>query len=344
MHDPSQSAVAAPAHKIEAFSFGDPTPVLEARSMLDYIQCLEEGRWYAPPVSLEGLSRTFRSSPHHASAIYVKRNILASTFIPHRMLSRGDFARFALDYLILGNSYLERQDSLARKPLALKPALAKYVRRGVEHLDQYFFVQGYGEEHPFKRGKIFHLMEPDIHQEIYGLPEYLGALQSALLNESSTLFRRKYYINGSHAGYILYVNDAGQNEQDIDAMRQALKNAKGPGNFRNLFLYAPGGKKDGVQVIPISEVAAKDEFLGIKDATRDDVLAAHRVPPQLLGIIPKNTGGFGAVGPAAQVFVKNELEPLQARFAELNEWIGEEVISFRQYALDLPAMPAKRTG
>ncbi|CAJ2875604.1 portal protein [Burkholderia pseudomallei] len=41
-------------------------------------------------------------------------------------------------------------------------------------------------------------------------------------------------------------------------MRDALKNAKGPGNFRNVFMYAPGGKKDGIQLIPVSEVAAKD--------------------------------------------------------------------------------------
>ncbi|MFP3604649.1 hypothetical protein SB753_22365 [Paraburkholderia sp. SIMBA_053] len=42
-------------------------------------------------------------------------------------------------------------------------------------------------------------------------------------------------------------------------MRAALKNSKGPGNFRNLFMYAPNGKKDGIQVIPVSEVTAKDE-------------------------------------------------------------------------------------
>ena len=174
-----------------------------------------------------------------------------------------------------------------------------------------------------------------MHQEIYGLPEYIGAIQSALLNESSTLFRRKYYINGSHAGYILYVSDPAQDPKDVDAMREALKGSKGPGNFRNLFLYSPNGKKDGIQLIPISEVAAKDEFLGIKDATRDDVLAAHRVPPQLLGIVPKNAGGFGSIGNAAEVFVKNEIEPLQMRFRELNDWIGEEVVAFTPY--ELPA-------
>lgn len=327
------ATASGPAGSIQAFSFGDPTPVLDRRELLDYIECLDNGRWYEPPVSFDGLAKTFRSSPHHSSAIFVKRNILTSTFIPHALLSRADFSRFALDYLVFGNAYLERRDSVTGKALQLQASMAKYTRRGVEP-GRFFFVQGWGREHEFKRDRVFQLIEPDVHQEIYGLPEYLSALQAALLNESSTLFRRKYYINGSHAGYILYVSDPSQSEDDITAMRQALRDAKGPGNFRNLFLYSPNGKKDGVQVIPISEVAAKDEFLGIKNATRDDILAAHRVPPQLLGIVPNNTGGFGDMDKAARVFAKNELEPLQNRLREVNDWIGAEVVRFAPYGLE----------
>ena len=121
------------------------------------------------------------------------------------------------------------------------------------------------------------------------------------------------------------------NTTDADAIRTALKESKGVGNFRNLFLHAPSGKKDGVQIIPISEVAAKDEFLGIKNTTRDDMLAAHRVPPQLLGVVPTNSGGFGDVGKASQIFFENEIEPLQARFLELNDWLGVEAVRFRPY-------------
>jgi len=69
------------------------------------------------------------------------------------------------------------------------------------------------------------------------------------------------------------------NEDDVTGLRQALKDSRGPGNFRNLFLHSPRGKKDGVQLIPVSEVAAKDEFTGIKSVTRDDMLASIRVPP-----------------------------------------------------------------
>ncbi|WP_281391147.1 phage portal protein [Niveibacterium microcysteis] len=168
---------------------------------------------------------------------------------------------------------------------------------------------------------------------MYGLPEYLSALNSAWLNESATLYRRKYYLNGSHAGAIFYMTDTAQQQSDIDAFREALKSSKGPGNFRNLFVYAPNGKKDGIQVIPVSEIAAKDEFWNIKSVTRDDQLAAHRVPPQLMGIIPHNTGGFGDAGKAAEVFAQNEVVPLQERMKEVNEWLGEEVVRFEAYAL-----------
>lgn len=318
---------------VEAFTFGDPTPVLDKREILDYIECYALNKWYETPISFDGLAKSFRSATHQSSPIYFKANILTSSFIPHRLLSRQAFRRWALDYIVFGNGYLERRQNILGRSMTLEPALSKYTHRGID-LDTYWFVRGWGEEHEFRKGSVFHLMEPDISQEIYGLPEYLAALNSAWLNESATLFRRKYYLNGSHAGFILYMTDTAQNEADIDNLCQALKDSKGPGNFRNLFVYAPNGKKEGIQVIPVSEVAAKDDIFNIKNVTRDDMLAAHRVPPQLMGIIPNNTGGFGDVEKAARVFARNELVPLQSRFEELNDWIGEEVVKFDPYVIE----------
>jgi len=342
-HGGALVAPAAPAPAaaggIEAFTFGDPTPVMDRAEILDYAECWSTGRWYEPPVSWSGLAKTFRAGTHHSSALYFKRNVLASTFIPHKLLTRAAFSRLALDFLTFGNCYLEDRLNRLGSTLELLPAPARYMRR-CKDLELYVQVHGWQETHEFPRGSIFHLMEPDVSQEVYGLPEYLAALHSAWLNESATLFRRKYYENGSHAGFILYMTDAAQNEGDVAAIRQALKDSKGPGNFRNLFMYAPNGKKDGIQLIPVSEVAAKDEFFSIKNVTRDDMLAAHRVPPQLMGVVPANAGGFGAADTAAEVFGRNEVEPLQARFLELNDWLGEEVIRFRPYTLDTGAAAA----
>jgi len=60
------------------------------------------------------------------------------------------------------------------------------------------------------------------------------------------------------------------------------------------------------------------------------------VPPQLMGIIPTNTSGFGDSEKAARVFAANELEPLQERLLEMNDIVGKEVIRFRPYSLGEP--------
>lgn len=312
------------------FSFGDPEPVLSGRGIFDYIECLRMSKWYEPPIPLDGLARAARAAVHHASGINLKQNMIVARYIPHRLLSRADFSRFVLDFLIFGNAYLERRENLLGEILSISAPLAKYIRKGVDD-GQFFYVPHWGMEHEFPRGAVFHLLEPDVNQEIYGLPQYLSALNSAFLNEAATLFRRRYYANGSHAGFILYLTDATQAQSDIDALREALKRSKGPGNFRNLFVYAPNGKKDGLQLIPVSEIAAKDEFLNIKNVTRDDQLAAHRIPPQMLGIIPENAAGFGDVEKASFIFFQNEIQPLLARLEAINDWVGKSVVSFSPY-------------
>ncbi|MFQ0827128.1 phage portal protein [Serratia fonticola] len=329
---PAQQAKQQETTRAEAFTFGDPIPMLDRREILDYLECNIVDHWYEPPVSFSGLAKSFRAAVHHSSPIYMKRNVLVSMFQPHRLLSKQDFSRYALDFLVFGNAYLEARYNQLGGIMNLAPSLAKYTRVGVEP-GEYWWVQGWRDPFQFEKDSIFHLLEPDINQEIYGLPEYLSSLNSTWLNEAATLFRRKYYLNGSHAGFILYMNDAAHKQEDIDNLRKALKESKGPGNFRNLFMYAPGGKKDGLQLIPLAEVAAKDEFLNIKNVTRDDQLGSHRSPPQLLGILPNNTGGFGDVEKAARVFAINELAPLQERLSEINEWVGEEVIRFKPYDL-----------
>ncbi|MEX1197786.1 MAG: phage portal protein [Pseudohongiellaceae bacterium] len=324
----------AGARNIEAFSFGDPEPVTSMRDIWYEGVWLSPDEWYEPPVPLSILAQSYRATAHHGSALQVKRNILIRTFMPHPLLSRQTFAGLALDYLVFANGYLEERRSRLGSRLPFERLPAKYMRRGGRAADRYWWVPNFLDKTELPRGRVIHILEPDIDQSIYGVPDYLGSLQSAWLNESATLFRRRYYLNGSHAGFILYVNDPAQDQKDIDSMREALKNAKGPGNFRNLFLYSPNGKKDGVQVIPVSEVAAKDEFMHMKNITRDDQLAGHRIPPQIMGIIPQNTGGFGDVEKAARVFVANELAPLQATMQEINDRIGEEVVRFRPYSLE----------
>ena len=289
-------------------------------------------KYYNPPINLSYLAKALNASAHHNSAISVKKNILLSTCKTTALLPRTQLEKLVQDYLVFGNAFIEVVKNAFGGVIALRSPLAKYMRVGVDEGQFFQIVTGY-EEYEFKKGSVLQLINPDINQEIYGVPEYLAALQSAFLNESATLFRRKYYLNGAHAGSIIYMTDPTQNKDDVEAIKQQLRQTKGTGNFKNLFVYMPNGKKDGLQVIPLSDAVAKDDFLNIKNASRDDVLAAHRVPPQLMGIVPNNTGGFGDVEKATRVFFINEIIPLQERLKEINNWVGEEVITFSEYKL-----------
>lgn len=303
--------------------------MLDRRDFLSYVESSFNGRWYEPPVPMLALARTYNMSAHHKSAILYKRNQLLRSFVPSRWMNRDQFGKIVLNLLQLGNAFVQRTDNLAGRPLRFDNAPAMYTRVGKD--DQFWWVPGYKMEVAFDPGSVFQLLEDDIIQEIYGLPEFLSAMQSGLLGEAATIFRRRYYLNGSHAGYILYVSDEKFEQADSDALEEAVLAAKGPGNFRNVYLHIPGGKEKGVQVIPVGEAVAKDEFLNIKNVTRDDILAAHRVPPVLLGHIPQNAGGLGDPAKAADVFHVAEIEPLQLRLLAINDWAGVPAVGFAPY-------------
>ena len=54
----------APQQHAEAFTFGDPTPVMDKRDILDYAECIGNGRWFEPPVSFSGLAKSPVSYTH----------------------------------------------------------------------------------------------------------------------------------------------------------------------------------------------------------------------------------------------------------------------------------------
>lgn len=329
----ARGQAAKPVPAVTAFRFGDPESVIDRRELSQYFEMWHNGRWYEPPLPMGKLAQTFNMSPYHRSAIALKVNLLVSAQVPSRWLGSDAFERFALDFLQMGNGYLESVPNMAGGLARADHAPALHTRPGIEP-GKYWFVNGpMGDIHEFPTGRIFHLQQPDVAQEIFGMPEWLSALQSGLLNENATLFRRKYYLNGAHAGFVFYVSEPLADQDTVDAITDQLGQAKGIGNFRNLFMHIPNGKKDGVQIIPIADVTAKDEFSSIKTLSRDDMLAAHRTPPQLIGIVPTNSGGFGKVSEARDGYYETEIVPIARRMLRMNDWFGQPVLAFADYVL-----------
>jgi capsid portal protein len=86
-----------------------------------------------------------------------------------------------------------------------------------------------------------------------------------------------------------------------------------------MHINIPGGGEKAVQLIPIGDIAQKDEFQRIKEISANDIVIAHGVQPALAGIKPENTGGFGDIGKIEKYYRQNEVRGLVQPFTELND-------------------------
>lgn len=224
--------------------------------------------------------------------------------------------RAALDFVVFGEAYFQRLRNVIGQVLELRHLPAINMRRKVG--GGFVMLLAGGKELHFTEDEVEHVMDYDVEQDVYGVPDYLGGMHSLLLNESATLFRRRYYNNGAHAGFIFYTNDPNLSEEDEDALKEQMKASKGVGNFRSMFVNIPGGTDKAIQIIPVGDVATKDEFERIKNITRADIIAAHRMNPALAGIMPENSAGFGDIEKIDRVYTNNEIRPIAQLFLQVN--------------------------
>lgn len=315
-----------------AFSFGDPEPVM-SNNLADYTGTFLDihGEYYQPPVSLTGLAKLMTANPHHNSILHFKKNMILKWFVPmNDVLSYNTLQKLALDYVVTGNAYPQLFKNAFGRVTRVGPLPAVALRRKKD-ANKYLKLLKDGSSIEFKEGEVLHLREPDLLQDIYGVPEYLGGIQSVMLSEDAGLFRRKYYLNGAHMGYILLTNDADLDDEDAKNIEKMVKQSKGPGNFRSMYInIGKSNAKEPVQVIPVGDIGTKDEFERIKNITKNEILSMHRMYPGLSGVMPENNNGFGDLQKMMEVYYELEAIPLQQAFLELNDLVGREIVRFKE--------------
>ena len=137
-----------------------------------------------------------------------------------------------------------------------------------------------------------------------------------LLNEDATLFRRRYFKNGAHMGYIFYSSASGLSEPDQETIETAVKSSKGVGNFRNMFLHIPGGREKDIQSLPVGDFSTKDEPEKLKNMSRGDMNAAHRMP--------EGNANFSDITKVDAIYQKNEISPIHQQLGTINDWLPDK--------------------
>ena len=265
-----------------------------------------DGYW-EPPVDRHLLANLTRRNAQHGGIVVSRANMAAGRYISGGMSAQQVQAAF-LNLVQFGDVALLKIRNGFKQPVRLFP-LPSYRTRAAGDGGAVVLERN-NQVRKYKARDIIWIKQYDPVQQVYGCPDYLGGLQATLLNEDATLFRRKYYINGAHMGFIMYATDPNLDPEVEDDIKEKIQDSKGVGNFRSLFVNIPNGKEKGLQIIPVGNFESKDEFMNVKNVSAQDVLNAHRFPPGLSGIIPSNTAGLGDPTKYDAMYFKNETKPL----------------------------------
>lgn len=265
-----------------------------------------DGYW-EPPIDRHLLANLPRRNAQHGGILQSRANMATARFTSGGMSAQEVGAAF-LNLVQFGDVALLKIRNGFGKVLRLFP-LPSYRTR-VTGDGGAAVLQRDNEVKYYKPADVVWVRIYDPVQQVYGCPDYLGGLQAALLNEDSTLFRRKYYINGAHMGFILYASDPNLDANVEQELKDKIAASKGVGNFKSLFVNIPNGKEKGIQVIPVGNFESKDEFFNVKAVSAQDVFNAHRFPAGLGGMIPTNTAGLGDPTKYDTVYFKSETRPL----------------------------------
>ena len=284
--------------------------------------------YYRQPYNYWKLHLASKGAALHETSLNFKTKFATSYFKTNQYLRKSDFKRFIYDYMVFGTAYLAINRSRIHNILSLSHLPSFYMR--IAKAGGAYLVDPRNMADPVHFKDIVILKNYDPTQTIYGMPDYLSALPAVSLNQNATAFRIRYYRNGSHAGFILSVN--GKIGDDLMGdIKKTLSKTKGDGNFQNLLINLPQGTKDSVQLIPIADIGAKDEFNTIKRATDRDINAIHRVPPIFMGIAPENAGGFGKPEEYSKTFYTNEMLPLFEELEDVNTDLEIEAFQFKEW-------------
>lgn len=301
----------AASRKMSIITLGKPEPVLTTGTNYSDVWYDNEAEHWTLPIDRLALAQLVNLNAQHGGVLYARRNMITADYIGGG-LSHEELKAAAFDYLTFGDVAILKVRNGWGDVVALYPLPSLYTR--IRKTGEFVVLQE-GEPMIYPHTDVIFIKQYDPQQGIYGLPDYISGIHSALLNSEATIFRRRYYHNGAHTGGVLYSNDPNMTDEVEQEIISKLEQSKGIGNFSTMFVNIPKGDPDGIKFIPIGDISAKDEFSNVKSISAQDVLTAHRFPAGLAGIIPTNGSIMGDPEKARATYRKDEVLPLQNLFA-----------------------------
>lgn len=304
--------------------FQDPKSALgtERFELDSFISFDSSETFYVPPIPFTKLSKLLRVNPHHGALPSFKARKVASYMLPNKVISRQTVIRALIDFESTGNGFFKLTKNRGGTVDSVDYLPTINTRR-LKETDRYGWIQDSPKPIiKFNQGEIKHIMQHDPFQQIYGMPYWIGGLQSVLLGEDIRLYMRMFFKNGGSTGDILAT--AGLSKPAQDVVEQLMDSSTGDNRFKRLLLQFPRGEIEKMlKVFPYSTGSDKIDYSKLADMTATDILEAWRIPPELAGMRPEGTATSGDLDKIKDMYHENEIVPIQQMLAdELADILG----------------------
>lgn len=305
--------------------FGDPESALEASrlELLTASTLQHNGQYFDPPIPFDGLARLRRVNPHHSPLPEWVASQVIRYYKPHPLIPRAELKKMLVDHETCANGFLKRYRNGGGEGIRFVYQPSINTRRAADP-SRYGFLSPNSMEFVLFYGvDIIHHMQHDSLQQIYGIPYWIGAMQSILLGEDVRIFPRLYFRNGGNTGDIIATSGlTGTEQTDVE---NTVSNTKGKGRWkRMIFQFTRGKIEEMIKIIPYSTGSDKIDFSKLANLGSDDILDAWNIRAELVGMTPDTPGGSGDMEKLKRLWHEGGVIPRQQALEDLlNPWLPD---------------------
>ena len=281
-----------------------------------------------PFIGFDELLSLYYANIYHSRAVRIKSNLLSQIELDQSDLSRyispnfspKEFLKiFAFNLELYGNAGLERAGAKSFYLYNIKGDELRIDKDGN-------IYQVTNDDYKRLEGHILKYYSPRSHY--YGEPDYLSALKAIELNRRADTYNEKFFDNGARPDMAIIYENAEPSAEQLDAFRQFFGSFKGYQNSHNtLILFGSdiGDKDAKIRFEKLGEVEDLS-FEKLKKVSRDEIAAAHGLPPRLMGITESSAlGGSGELIGQLHQFNEIEIKPKIELIEQFFDSIGIKV-------------------
>ena len=311
------------------------------------------GDVYPRPVEYSTLIESVSLNPYHAAALRIKAQ--AAVGLGYSLYRDGDaddalrevwdaawggsFQReilnLALDLETFGMAYVEAVPGGDGAAACYHvPACTMWLRPAGYRQE----VDLYRVEWPPYDGQergIVHLGLYHPKADWYGLPDWITALNAMSLDANATLWNMQFFQNNCVPAWAILVEGGTLDEaveQQIEAFFKA--NYKGVSNTHRALQLSGAGVT--IKFQKLQDDSRDMGFAQLKQLARDEVVAAHGVPPRLLGIVTSGQlGGGGEMQAQLRFFREVLIAGRQALWSRFLSQFLPDGVSIRFHEMDI---------